>query len=309
MTGRPSRSSCRSAATRSPASRSICWPTPTGGRRGPGAGLRRRRQRRAHRGHPQRRLDAGPATASSRRPTFIRCESRFASKGPAGRCWLRSKLTAPRAARATRPSGGSTGRSAPPAKRPTSVTGARACACRARRTASCSPTRTASAWRAAAAAATATATPAPCVGSAGAPISSCPTAAARPRRRRWSAIAVWSTPNARAASAATASVPPAATATRDRCAPPAQAVLRARGETTASRCAPTGSARRTAVAASPPACPACTSDDCISRRCVAGAPLSVCGADGRRCASNADCPRGSSGNPCIAIGVAGGICQ
>ncbi len=58
--------------------------------------------------------------------------------------------------------------------------------------------------------------------------------------------------------------------------------------------------------------PCLSNDDCMSGRCLAGvasAPLSVCGADGRRCASNADCPRGSSGNPCIAIGVAGGICQ
>jgi len=49
-------------------------------------------------------------------------------------------------------------------------------------------------------------------------------------------------------------------------------------------------------------------DDCASGACAGGGVLSVC-ADGRRCASDADCPEGAPGNPCTAIGVAGGQCQ
>ena len=49
-------------------------------------------------------------------------------------------------------------------------------------------------------------------------------------------------------------------------------------------------------------------DDCASGACAGGGVLSVC-ADGRRCASDADCPMGAPGNPCTAIGVAGGQCQ
>jgi hypothetical protein len=51
--------------------------------------------------------------------------------------------------------------------------------------------------------------------------------------------------------------------------------------------------------------PCLTDDSCSSARCVAAATLTVCGADGRRCAGNADCPGGSPGNPCIAIGEIG----
>jgi hypothetical protein len=54
---------------------------------------------------------------------------------------------------------------------------------------------------------------------------------------------------------------------------------------------------------------ACLSDDdCASGACAGGGVLSVC-ADGRRCTSDADCPMGLPGNPCTAIGVAGGQCQ
>jgi hypothetical protein len=50
-------------------------------------------------------------------------------------------------------------------------------------------------------------------------------------------------------------------------------------------------------------------DDCVSLSCAGGAAFSVCGLDGRRCATDADCPLFSSGNSCIQLGVAGGKCQ
>jgi hypothetical protein len=49
-------------------------------------------------------------------------------------------------------------------------------------------------------------------------------------------------------------------------------------------------------------------DDCASGTCAGGVVLKLC-ADGRRCTSDADCPTGAPGNPCTAIGVAGGQCQ
>jgi len=70
---------------------------------------------------------------------------------------------------------------------------------------------------------------------------------------------------------------------------------------TAWQCAPDGG-----HGAAGSACLA--NDDCASGACTGGGVLSVC-ADGRRCASDADCPTGAPGNPCTAIGVAGGKCQ
>jgi hypothetical protein len=70
---------------------------------------------------------------------------------------------------------------------------------------------------------------------------------------------------------------------------------------TAWQCAPDGG-----HGAAGTACLA--NDDCASGACAGGGVLSVC-ADGRRCASDADCPTGAPGNPCTAIGVAGGQCQ
>ncbi len=70
---------------------------------------------------------------------------------------------------------------------------------------------------------------------------------------------------------------------------------------TAWQCAPDGGS-----GAAGTACLA--NDDCASGSCAGGGMLKVC-ADGRRCSSDADCPIGPPGNPCIAIGVAGGQCQ
>ena len=70
---------------------------------------------------------------------------------------------------------------------------------------------------------------------------------------------------------------------------------------TAWQCAPDG---RLGAAGTP----CLADDDCASGACAGGGVLSVC-ADGRRCASDADCPIGPPGNPCTAIGVAGGQCQ
>jgi len=54
--------------------------------------------------------------------------------------------------------------------------------------------------------------------------------------------------------------------------------------------------------------PCLADDDCASGACAGAGVLHVC-ADGRSCSSDADCPTGPPGNPCIAIGVAGGQCQ
>ncbi|HEY4186027.1 MAG TPA: hypothetical protein VGP07_13215 [Polyangia bacterium] len=54
---------------------------------------------------------------------------------------------------------------------------------------------------------------------------------------------------------------------------------------------------------------ACLGDtDCASGHCTGAASLSVCAADGRRCATPADCPHPDQ-NSCIALGVAGGRCD
>jgi hypothetical protein len=72
---------------------------------------------------------------------------------------------------------------------------------------------------------------------------------------------------------------------------------------TAWQCEPGGAAGATAT-------PCLAGTDCSGGICSAGAPpLKVCAADGRRCAADTDCPHGAPGNPCIAIGVAGGSCQ
>jgi hypothetical protein len=70
---------------------------------------------------------------------------------------------------------------------------------------------------------------------------------------------------------------------------------------TAWQCAPDG---ERGVAGTP----CLADDDCASGACAGGGVLQVC-ADGRRCASDGDCPTGAPGNPCTAIGVAGGKCQ
>jgi hypothetical protein len=49
-------------------------------------------------------------------------------------------------------------------------------------------------------------------------------------------------------------------------------------------------------------------DDCASAHCAGTIALSVCAADGRRCAAPADCPN-PDGNACIALGVADGRCD
>jgi hypothetical protein len=49
-------------------------------------------------------------------------------------------------------------------------------------------------------------------------------------------------------------------------------------------------------------------DDCASGHCAGATVLSVCAADGRRCAAAADCPN-PGGNACTALGVAGGQCD
>ena len=54
--------------------------------------------------------------------------------------------------------------------------------------------------------------------------------------------------------------------------------------------------------------PCLGNDDCASGHCAGATSLSVCGADGRRCAAPADCPN-PDGNPCIALGVARGTCD
>jgi hypothetical protein len=48
--------------------------------------------------------------------------------------------------------------------------------------------------------------------------------------------------------------------------------------------------------------------DCASGHCSGTGTLTVCGADGRACATAADCPAPDQ-NPCIALGVAGGRCD
>ncbi len=70
---------------------------------------------------------------------------------------------------------------------------------------------------------------------------------------------------------------------------------------TAWQCAPGGGLDATGT-------PCLADGDCASGACAGGGVLRVC-ADGRRCASDADCPTGPPGNPCTAIGVAGGKCQ
>jgi hypothetical protein len=57
-----------------------------------------------------------------------------------------------------------------------------------------------------------------------------------------------------------------------------------------------------------PLTPCLGDDDCASGGCAGATSLSVCSADGRRCVAPADCPN-PDGNACIALGVAGGICD
>jgi len=54
--------------------------------------------------------------------------------------------------------------------------------------------------------------------------------------------------------------------------------------------------------------PCLADDDCASGHCTGPAQLNVCAADGRWCATVADCPTPEQ-NPCIALGVAGGRCD
>jgi len=69
----------------------------------------------------------------------------------------------------------------------------------------------------------------------------------------------------------------------------------------AFQCSP-GGARGLAQA------PCLADGDCASGRCTGTGTLSVCAADGRGCATAADCPAPQQ-NPCIALGVAGGRCD
>jgi len=57
-----------------------------------------------------------------------------------------------------------------------------------------------------------------------------------------------------------------------------------------------------------PQSPCLADGDCASGHCAGAGTLSVCGADGRSCATAADCPAPDQ-NPCIALGVAGGRCD
>jgi len=69
----------------------------------------------------------------------------------------------------------------------------------------------------------------------------------------------------------------------------------------ASQCSP-GQARAATQT------PCLVDADCASGHCTGAGSLSVCGADGRRCTTAADCPEPDQ-NPCIALGVAGGRCD
>jgi hypothetical protein len=57
-----------------------------------------------------------------------------------------------------------------------------------------------------------------------------------------------------------------------------------------------------------PLTPCLGDDDCASAHCAGTTSLSVCAADGRRCAAPTDCPN-PDGNPCIPVGVADGRCN
>jgi hypothetical protein len=75
----------------------------------------------------------------------------------------------------------------------------------------------------------------------------------------------------------------------------------------AAQCDPGGGSRASGAA--------CLTDaDCASARCAGEGPLRVCGADGRLCEANADCPPdgtqdGDEFGTCAAIGVTRGTCD